>query len=372
MIQAIYTRAITYYREYGLIPLVIKGLRTAFARFVASKRLGELVTRSKLLTTIYFYIQGNFHHEQKNIIHGKFINDDIGTEGQRLEHRRVQLTHFAEKGLSVPESDRRDTFGEGYIEELVCRTEAAWNSRIDPTTDEQLLWSVDVLDAYFQATENSPSTTIAKAKNSFAEFVQSIDYMPTYRKPRSRQDVIGSGVTFEQLQSLADQRSSTRWFLDKEVPHELLDKAVRIAGKSPSACNRQSFEFRIYDKQEILDDLLELRIGTDAFKEGIPTLVVLTGKQRAYSESERNTIFIDASLAAMSFQFALEALGLASCSINWHMYPEQQNKISEIIGLDSDEQVIFLMAVGYPDPEGKVPYSSKKHINHIRSYNRTD
>jgi len=65
--------------------------------------------------------------------------------------------------------------------------------------------------------------------------------------------------------------------------------------------------------------------------------------------------YIDASLAAMAFQFGLEAQGLGSYCINWPAIPRNERAMAQLLGLDSDEQVVMLMAIGYPDLDGMIP-----------------
>lgn len=336
--------------------------------FSGSRSKG-LIAKSKLLTAIYFYIQGTYYYEQKKALNGQILYKENEQMQSNPTHRRIQYTHILEKGLSVPEAERRNTFGDYVVRTLVTDLETAWSKASEPATDEQLLWSVDVLDEYFATT--GTNQIISEAEDTYREFLATIDYTPNGRIPMRTDELACSDVSYEDLKSLADQRSSTRYFQDKKVPRDLLDKAVEIAAMSPSACNRQSFEFRIYDDRREFEDLLQYRVGTDSYADNIPVLIVLTGKQRAYKDdSERNTIFIDSSLAAMSFQFALETLGLSSCMINWPMLPKEQREIAQQLDLDPDEQVINFIAVGYPDPAGKIPYSGKKDLSKIRSYNR--
>jgi hypothetical protein len=73
----------------------------------------------------------------------------------------------------------------------------------------------------------------------------------------------------------------------------------------------------------------------------------------------------------MSFVFALETLGLSSTLINWPDLEPLELKMRKAIGLDLSERVVMLIAVGYDDPTALVPFSQKKELDSIRSYNRT-
>jgi nitroreductase len=80
--------------------------------------------------------------------------------------------------------------------------------------------------------------------------------------------------------------------------------------------------------------------------------------------------YIDASLAAMAFQLALETRGVGSCCINWPDVEEQEAAMARALRLAPHERVVLCLSVGYPDPEGLVAFSQKKSLDEIRSYNR--
>jgi hypothetical protein len=73
----------------------------------------------------------------------------------------------------------------------------------------------------------------------------------------------------------------------------------------------------------------------------------------------------------MAFQFALEVQGVSTCCINWPDMAAQEHQMAQALGLRPDERVVMLISLGYPDPEGMVPYSQKKPLDEICSYNRT-
>ena len=101
--------------------------------------------------------------------------------------------------------------------------------------------------------------------------------------------------------------------------------------------------------------------GTAGFAENLPAIIVIVGDLSAYPfPKDRHLIYIDGSLAAMQLMLALETLGLSSCSINWPDVSSAERKIRKIIDLKDYERIVMLMAVGYADPEGGIPFSQKK------------
>ncbi len=98
---------------------------------------------------------------------------------------------------------------------------------------------------------------------------------------------------------------------------------------------------------------------------------MIVGDLRAYfSERDRHVIYIDGGLAAMALQFALEVQGVSSCCINWPDVEFQERNMDQALGLAPNQRPIMCMSIGFADPTGSVPYSQKKSLDEIRSYNK--
>ena len=70
----------------------------------------------------------------------------------------------------------------------------------------------------------------------------------------------------------------------------------------------------------------------------------------------------------MGFQFGLEVQGLSSCCINWPDIATKEKTVERVLGLNANQRVIMMIAFGYPDDQAMVPYSQKKPLDEIRSY----
>jgi nitroreductase len=126
----------------------------------------------------------------------------------------------------------------------------------------------------------------------------------------------------------------------------------------------------VFDHPAAIAQVAGLASGAEGFAQNFPALVVVTGQLRAYfKEQDRHIIYIDGSLAAMSFMHALLTMGVASCVINWPDIARRERRMAQLLHLAGDERVVLLMSIGYPDPEGLVPYSQKKNPQDMRSYN---
>jgi len=278
--------------------------------------------------------------------------------------------HRLEKGLIM--ENRRDVFALDYIEETVENyamiLEKAGLSSLEPG---ELQWTHDVLDEYFGSVDVS-HPLISKMKAKFeslpkpAQTVKDSRFAPYESRQRSEIKV----PTYDELMDLSRKRRSVRWYKDIKVPREEIDKALLAATLAPSACNRQPFEYRIFDDPSLVKEIANLPFGTSGYADNLPMVVVLIGDLSNYfSSRDRHTIYIDASLSAMAFMYALETLGLSSVVINWPDFGLLESKMKKKLNLKPYERPIILIGVGYAKDEGKIPYSQKKPLDLIRSYN---
>lgn len=277
-------------------------------------------------------------------------------------------THRLEKGLIM--RPRRDVFALDYIEETMQAYEAALKALQNGNgpCPEELQWVGDVLEEYFTVTASHPK--IDPLRERFRDLPKPPRPLPARCIPYKRDLSHPPPVCYQELAALAQRRRSVRWFLPKPVPRELIEQAILVAAQSPSACNRQPFVFRIFDDPELVRQVASIPYGVIGYEHQIPVIVVVVGQLRHFFDArDRHLIYIDAALAAMSFVFALETLGLSSCCINWPDLPDREKKMAELLKLAPDERPIMLIALGWPDPEGLVPRSVKKPLELLRSYN---
>lgn len=326
--------------------------------------------KGKLPAHLYYSLFNSaFIREHRAVLAGRQAYAQAlgaASESSVLLRRNI---HRLEKGLIM--RPRRAIFAEGYIGETVkayqLLLKSAGTGDRSASHQDEIIWARDVLAEYFRVVDLS-SPAIARAHELFCA-VPDPEECQTRRRPYARDLSKPPPVSYEQLLELAKLRRSVRWFEQKPVPRELVDRAVKVAGYSPSACNRQPFYFRIFDDPEWIRSVGSIPMGTAGFSENFPGLIVVIGRLDAYfDERDRHVIYIDASLASMSLIYALETQGVSSCSINWPDVARLERRMARKLELKPFERVIMLIAYGYPDPEGLVPYSQKKPLDQLRRY----
>ncbi|WP_224760623.1 nitroreductase family protein [Salinibacterium sp. ZJ450] len=321
-----------------------------------------------LVHVFYFFSFLTFGREQTAVFRGRrnyYRNKQRG----RVTHVELRRNvHRLEKGILM--RPRRESFALDYIEETTEFFEVAVAQvRRDPehTDSDEVYWARDVLREYFAAVgEQSPVIQRCRARFDALAF----DSEAGARHPYPHAQLPELTVGYDDMLTLAQRRRSVRWFDGRPVEREVLDKALLVARQAPTACNRLPYEYRIFDDAEMVAKVAGLPFGAAGYAHNIPTIAVVVGKLDSYfSPRDRHAVYVDASLSAMSFLLALETLGVSTSVINWPDFEPLENKMQKLLGLDTTERVVMLIAIGYADSTGMVAYSQKKQLSTLRSFN---
>ncbi len=346
----------------SIIARLPPGVKDVLRKGLAIARLTVLriFSSNGFLASLYFSLfSRRFYGEHHAVLSGRLrYYEDLQGGGTSSPLLRRNI-HRLEKGLVM--KPRRPVFAEDFILETV---QAFDRARATPEFSmEELRWAADVLEEYFSVV--SDTTVIKKARLAFAAPGDTPaapdDGRQHTSKPYPRSSSPAPAMSFEDLHSLFVRRRSVRWYLQKQVPAELICKAIDAAAQAPSACNRQPFRFIVSTQQEWASRIAECAGGTAGYSQQLPAIIVVVGDLSAYPyERDRHLIYIDASLAAMQLMLAAETLGLSTCPINWPDVDSAELRIREILKLPAHERVVMLIAIGYGDPESGVAYSQKK------------
>lgn len=328
-------------------------------------KLEWVLSKSNLLTALYYFVRPSFRMEELSVLRGKVAyNKKLKSENNSSSLIRRNI-HRLEKGLIM--RPRKEIFGDEFVLVTVkALVETDLNSLLD---DNERKWAVDVLNEYFSVVGNTKN--IDQAKLLFQSYIRSkanleINNINCKYIPYEHNELPQVKLSIADLEELYLKRRSVRWYERKEVPVTLIERAVGLATYAPSACNRQPYRFEFYNSFEKASKIARCAGGTGGFNDNIPSIIVVIGDLSSYEfERDRHLIYIDSSLAVMQLLLALEVQGISSCPINWPEVPKSEHEIRKLIKLEDYERVIMLIAVGYPDPVGGIPYSQKKNSSNL-------
>ena len=149
-------------------------------------------------------------------------------------------------------------------------------------------------------------------------------------------------------------RSSSRKFLDKLVPDDVIEKIVEAGSYAASGMGRQAPLILVVNNKEVRDKLSELNcaalgpawVGKDPFYGAQQVIAVLADRSLA------KTYVYDGSLVMGNMMLACEELGVGSCWIHRgkEVFDSEEGKaILKKAGIEGDIEGIGFLIIGYDD-----------------------
>ncbi|MBI2956153.1 MAG: nitroreductase family protein [Acidobacteria bacterium] len=200
-----------------------------------------------------------------------------------------------------------------------------------------------------------------------------------------------------EFEARLEPRRTVRQFSSEPVPVDLIEAALRIAGRAPSGANQQPWHFVVVSNPEVKRQIREAAeaeerrtyesrfpdewlqalapLGTDWHKEFLevaPYLIVVFredyGLAREPDGSERKVkhYYVQESVGiACGFLLAaLHWMGLATLTHT----PSPMGFLSRILDRPPNQKPYLLIPVGYPAPDAEVPDIPKKPLAEILTH----
>lgn len=286
------------------------------------------------------------------------FNTNNRYRGLKTKHRAilVRKCHGLEKAFSLP--SMKEVFGKKQAEVLLDEVKVYVELY---GVEREVLDGLKILDSYFIYHEGVNDVEIERLSDCFKKLLIQLDISKNavsedcFRTLKGRHSLTG-----ESFDEFFLSRYSIRAFTDVFIPKDDVLKCGFIAGKSPSACNRQPWNLRIVQSRELIQKALKLQNGNRGFNEVISNLAIVTGKISNFSSKERNQVYIDCGLYSMSFMLALHARGIGSCPLNMSYQSSDEKMLIQSLGFEADEVPIMMIAFGFAEKDAKVANSQRK------------
>lgn len=166
-----------------------------------------------------------------------------------------------------------------------------------------------------------------------------------------------------------NNRYSIRNFTSVAVDRDLIEKAIQMAQRTPSVCNRQPWHvYAFSDKQQILE-ALKYQNGNEGFSENIQVLIIVSGDLSSMmSSSERNEIWVDGGMFSMSLVYSLHSLGVGTCCLNLCHNVSQEIKLRRQIRMHPSHSPVMMIAVGHIPDRLDVAHSQRKSVKEVLTW----
>ena len=291
--------------------------------------------------------------EQKNYV--QFMSDT-----ERRNYVQVITYHRLEKSLSFkkrnPESGWKDVY------DLLCLLNIAKKSNSIGYHDKA---SKQVIEKFIALPENLNLEQSQKIKKELDQF----DFDSDDIHGSMEYDVgnFNKGK-LDQPENFFLTRYSLREFKNEIVSDEMIHRAIRLAMKTPSVCNRQAWHIYHTCDEKVKKKILSYQNGNRPFGKDIPNLLVITTDLKAvFPSSERYQHWIDGGLLSMSLMYAFHSLGIATCALNWSVSSKNDGLLRKAVNIKPNHSIIMFLAIGYPDETNKVCRSMRRPFEEIYS-----
>lgn len=284
-----------------------------------------------------------------------------GDSKPKLAALLTMTYHGVEKGLSLP--NPRPGFGKDLIKLLLSRL----NRYVQLYGhDEVSVVSINALNKYmdFNRAHGIEMPNLAEALNAYNIALRDLQGHTSDGgvKVVKKEDFLKAAKV--DLTDFFASRSSVRQYSDQPVELDLIRKAVDMARKTPSCCNRQSGRVWVIQDRDKIQRALDIQRGTRGFTDQIGTLLIVTSDVATFqSEGERYQPWIDGALFGMTLVYALHSLGLVTCMLNWSKRYQTDVAFRREFPVPNSETIVFFLSVGHPPQEFRVPHSFRGDVN---------
>ncbi len=302
-----------------------------------------------------------FYQDYRAYKKWNYHNPKVHTRGAQ-EAKILRHTHMIEKGLSL--SAPRKGFGTEKIRELLGMLDE-YISLGFPTDGVPFVNAVCVLHQYvaFQNTlgfENAELNQRLETLRPYVDEAFTAGVLPMNLETL-KQQIHGDFPTF------FASRHSVRQFSERKIDVTDVKKAVALARKAPTACNRQACKVYFYSDPNTNQELGKLIAGNTGFDGEVQNYLVITADISAFYDTfERNQLYVEAGIFGLSLVQALHYYGIASCILQNGEYVKKNRKFKEICGnIPENEKIALFVAIGYYKDSFHYAVSHRKNTDDI-------
>ena len=286
-------------------------------------------------------------------------------KANRLIGEILRNTHSIEKGLSI--ENPRLGFGVAKIEDAFefCQEYEALKGTMEVTP---IIMFRDALVAYLAFHQEK------KFSDSGVEKVRSIEKKISDRLSCTCKQMGGYMIVNKHLYTSDEQETMSRLFNDRHSVREFahtpiveddLRKAIQLAMRCPSACNRQNYRLHVIEKEKfnLLNGWLD---GVGGFSDDVEKFLLITGRLSDFRHTEELQYLFSPIVFASYLTLTLQLYGIGCCFIQRTLVPSRKNEtMKKVLSISKDEQIVCALGIGNYKEKYKVPVSYRLSFDDI-------
>lgn len=284
---------------------------------------------------------------------------DTDSDIEKMQYTLLRETHVIEKGMSL--RNPRLGFGQEKVIALIDRL-SQYAERYARDDASFLKQPIETIKEYVVYTKGM-GQKIPNIEYAFQALCDKAGVLPADRGG-GVECVIGSQIRTQatgNFESLVCSRHSIRYFRREAIPNrEQIVRALEIAAKTPSACNRQAWKTHVYYGLDSIK-LLKWQSGCRGFEEEVPCSIVVTANLKGFLWHEVHQAYVDGGMYAMNLLNALHFEGFGTIPLSLGFESEKLSGLRRF-GIPENEVPIVIIGVGVMEETFKVAVSNRKDI----------
>lgn len=282
----------------------------------------------------------------------------------KMQYTLLRENHVIEKGMSM--RNPRKGFGQQKVEALLNRLNKYFEL-YGKNDVEFLRYPLSTIKTYIQYTEQK-GTEIPAIKSKFIDLetkanLGTLELHAGIHQTTKAEIVTGGSGNFE---SLLYSRHSIRYFSAEPVARELIVKALELAQRTPSACNRQGWNTHVFEGDKSVE-LIKWQAGSRGFEDECRYSILVTANLKAFLWHEVHQAYVDGGLYAMNLINALHSLGLGCIPLSCGFEYEKLANLSKF-DIPENEVPILIVAFGHLQDTFNYAVSSRKDISKTNTF----
>ncbi len=168
------------------------------------------------------------------------------------------------------------------------------------------------------------------------------------------------------------ERRSIRKYKDTPVEHDKLAEIAKCGINAPSGMNKQPWEIRIVESQELINQVNEV------YKKANPDIIEKDPTFKNMFRNAPNIIcvataeggYLDCGLLGENMMLAAQSMGLGTCCLGGPVRFIKENEDAkfflEKLGFSEGYELVYILAVGYPDESPDAKPRDENKVQYIK------
>lgn len=278
---------------------------------------------------------------------------------EKTQYVLSRLVHTIEKGMSM--RTPRKGFGQQKVLSILGKLIDYANNFASQDRDF-LQYPINALYSYINYTK-SCDVDIPEIESKFNELLEISKLKPESHKGGVvlvKKEFVDSACKLS-FKDLLENRHSVRYFKDKIPEISTVNKALELAQRTPSACNRQGWKTHVFLGAKSVE-LIKWQGGARGFEYEVKGAILVTANLKAFLFYEVHQAYIDGGLYAMNLINALQCSGFGTIPLSVG-FIENKLKLLRNFNIPENEVPIVVIGFGYCEDQFNVAISERKKLN---------